>query len=256
MRAYQVDARSPINPNDIGKISRSESRRRYFGLVSGIEESSLDEAAIRSYRRDVQELIAKEIGDFQVAKTHNATVSPFGERLIFPEFTRCAVYLVRNPVDVVDSLADHNGLSIKDAIKLMNDPGHQIGGPGDPFVTQFLGTWSDHVRSWTQQDSFPVLIVRYEDLKQNAIAVFTQVLRFIGWPVDHQRIARANEYCSFEHLQEFEMRNGFGELSDRSVSGKFFREGRVGTGKKRLTSEQAEQINAHHEAVIQQLKYC
>lgn len=256
LRAYQMDAQAPIDPNQVGKISRSESRRRYFQMVSGLSEERLDESQIRLHRRSVQQLIANEIGDFQVVKTHNATISRHGDKLIFPDFTRCAVYLVRDPMDVVDSLADHNGLSIEKAIALMNDPGHQIGGENDPFVTQYLGTWSGHFRSWTEQTHYPVLVVRYEDLQASAVPVFTQLLRFIGWPLDHDRVARAAEFCSFSNLQKFEKKSGFGELSDRSLSGTFFREGRVGGGRIRLTSEQVTQIFSHHEAVIERLGYC
>ncbi len=236
-------------------ISRSESRRRYFELVSGVKETNLDAETIRHYRRNVQELISQEIGKFQVVKTHNATHSSTGERLIFPEFTRCAVYLVRNPMDVVDSLADHYGLSIDTAIELMNDPSHQIGGPNDPFVTQYLDTWSGHVGSWIRQNDFPVLVVRYEDLKKDATHVFTQMLRFIGWPVDCERVARAAENCSFQTLQKFEREKGFGELSSRSLSGTFFRKGSVGTGRKRLTPEQANRILVDHIATIEKLGY-
>lgn len=255
LRAYQVDAHQPLNVNQIGKISRSESRRRYFEIVSGKAASDLMPSEIDALRGPVQKLIATEIGDYQVVKTHNARLSNDGKCLAFPEFTRRAIYVVRNPLDVVDSLADHNNLKIDDAISLMADPTHSIGSDDSEFVTQYLLSWSRHVLSWIRQDEFPTLVVRYEDILLDPTGIFRQVLKFLGWPLDQGRIVRSAKYSSFDKLRDFESTKGFGELSDRSKSGTFFRQGKSGDWKKRLSIGQQQRLAHDHRDVMTSLGY-
>ena len=57
-------------------------------------------------------------------KTHNANVALFDVRLIPPEISAGAVYIVRNPLDVAISLAHFNSDSIDDAIAMMGTSGY------------------------------------------------------------------------------------------------------------------------------------
>ncbi len=256
MRAYQLDDTAPINVNQIGKISRSDSRRRYFRLVSGYPNSHrFVDAEVDALRSKVQELISREIGDFQVVKTHNARITSGGYPVICDKHTAGAVYLVRNPLDVVDSLADHDGITVDEAIALMNDPGHHIGHANGELVTQPLSTWSTHVESWLTATSFPVLLIRYEDLWADPVAQFSRLIKFLGWPYGLDRIQRAVQFSSFKSLKAAEAQHGFSELSARSNSGTFFRRGTSSAWQSVLAPHQVELVSRDHDSVMHSLGY-
>ncbi len=240
-------------------ISKSESRRTAFeaaaGIVEGPTHRYLTEDEILLLRAKVHTNLAAEVRPPTVIKTHNAFVKVRDTPIICPEVTLGAIYVVRNPLDVVDSLADHMGLSIEQAILAMNDPKHRIGGPRKPMVTQYLQTWSTHVASWLGQPLFPVHLVRYEDLKHSPRTTLRNVVSFLGWEVDDHRIARAVQETKFENLQAAEINEGFEERSDKSKSGRFFRSGQSEKWRDALTEQQINQIANDHHAVMQQLDY-
>jgi hypothetical protein len=253
LRAYQFDAYEPININTIAKISRSESRLRYFKMVSGRTGTFTDEI-IDEYRHAVQRLIAGAIGFHQVVKTHNARIVRNGHSLICDEFSRCAIYIVRNPLYVVDSIADHNGLSHTQAVQLLNDSGHTIGTANETLVTQYLTTWSNHVASWVTADKFPVLVIRYEDLVSAPLENFGRMIKFLGWMYDADRVRRAVEFSSFETLKNSESQHGFYELSDKSQSGRFFREG-PRASPPNLSPELARALTEQHYDIMSKFGY-
>ena len=79
--------------------------------------------------------------------------------LIQMDLTAGAIYVVRNPLDLVLSLADHYGVDIDKAIEVMNDPNN--GGMADGnIVFEIHSTWSVHVKSWTGRPHPGLLPVR------------------------------------------------------------------------------------------------
>lgn len=254
LRAYQVDAYEPIDLNLVGRISKSDSRRSYFEALSK-DPGGLTDSGINQLRRPVQERIAKELGQFQVVKTHNARVAIDGVPIIQGQLTQCGIYVVRNPLDVVDSLADHTGQSVDEAICAMNDWHYSFGGADRKFVRQYLTTWSNHVRTWTLNPPFPVLVVRYEDLLDSPATHFQQTLHFLGWPHDPSRLERAIKFSSFEVLSKSEQAHGFAELSENSKSNTFFRQGTASGWKEKLTEKQIASLIRDHRAVMENQNY-
>ncbi|MGL1147994.1 hypothetical protein ACSTLH_00055, partial [Vibrio parahaemolyticus] len=68
----------------------------------------------------------------------------------FPGDT-AAVYIVRDPRDVVSSMADHAGITLEDAIAWIGDSGLVLAPttskPGRG-AEERIGSWSDHVAAW------------------------------------------------------------------------------------------------------------
>src|SRR3546814_3504351 len=83
-------------------------------------------------------------------KTHSLLGKDHGYPTISVKATLGVIYIVRDPRDVVVSAADHYGLTIDQAIEMMAD--HRARGRGTPgnTVHELMGSWSDHVRSWTE----------------------------------------------------------------------------------------------------------
>jgi len=77
-----------------------------------------------------------------------------------------------------------------------------------------LGSWPENVRSWTESssDRFPnadVLTVRYEDLRADPVARFSEIVEFLdlGRPVDIDSIRRAVDASTLERMRELEKRS-------------------------------------------------
>lgn len=99
-------------------------------------------------------------------KTHQANAKFFDSAIIPPELTLCALYVVRNPQDIVSSFADFMGMTVDDAAVRLNRDGYSMA-LTESQTPQFLGTWSMHVRSWFASGGFPVQVLRYEDMLEN-----------------------------------------------------------------------------------------
>ena len=192
-------------------------------------------------------------------KAHDAYVKNSRGEPIFPaDISHRAVYLVRNPLDVVGSFANHNNCSIDHAIKMMNKPNGYLakqkkGWNINNQFPQLMFDWSGHVRSWLDQDEIEVILLKYEDAKKDPIGAFTAVLKASGFKIKKSAVKMAIDMTSFEKLKEAEEEKGFREKSASSPS--FFRKGQVGGWRNELTFEQAQRIVEHHGEVMEKLKY-
>jgi hypothetical protein len=255
LTAYLTDAVGPFDLKSMDPFTASESLVRAYLARSGKTREELDEATIDSLRREIQEaLTARKERPFWL-KTHNGNFLRKGQRLVCPEFTQAAVYIVRNPLDVADSLADSTGRTTDQAIALLNDNRHALGGPKALHVKQFLGTWSQHVGSWIQEKEFPVLVLRYEDMHADSASAFRRLLQFLGWPLDEDRLQRAIDRTSFCKLQEIEQERGFAERNPAARSGRFFRQGQFGHWPSVLSRAQAELILSRHGEAMRAVGY-
>lgn len=236
------------------EYSRSESSLAEFARVAGKPVAELTLEDIAAQRLAVQEHLSKVLRR-RVVKTHNARLDRELRPLIHSRCTRAAVYVVRNPLDIVDSLADHANTTLDEAIRLMNQPGHHLRAT-DMHAAQHLGTWSHHVRTWIRnEEEFPLLVLRYEDLQADPVGRFSTLVRFLDWDHDTERVRRAVELTSFDSLQRAENARGFAETSPIARSGRFFRHGRAGRFKEVLSAEQIAQIIRDHGDVMEMMGY-
>ena len=189
-------------------------------------------------------------------KTHEKYYRLTDGRPNLPEkVTKKAVYFVRNPLEVAVSYAHHNVYSMDRTIFLMQDRQAKLSRQsiGGHQVCQWLGSWSDNVRSWMAISEFPVLVVRYEDMVQDRLNTFDRIVRFLDIHLSERDLSRALDGCSFETLQQLEHENGFREKNPRSAS--FFRSGRCDSWKEKLSLNQIKQIVHDHGQVMAQLGY-
>ncbi len=184
-------------------------------------------------------------------KTHDA----FDERLFPAAATRGAVHMVRDPRDVAPSLADHMGLSLDEAIAIMNQPDFTLSrlkGAYRPQAGQRLGAWPAHVEGWLAADC-PRLLLRYEDLLAEPEREIRRLAEFLGLGADTATLRRAGQACGFGALRAAEERGGFRERT--KFSARFFRKGRAGGWRETLSAEQSAQIAAAHGPAMQRLGY-
>ncbi len=229
-----------------------EARPDLFSQLAGRPNTELDFAQISELRPRVHEMIAAAAPKTVFVKTHNLAGSHDGHPLHNPAVSAGAIYVVRNPLDVALSMSHHFAIGIDEAIAFMANPDAALEN-SDLFVTQFLGTWSQHVASWTALEGPRILIVRYEDLIEKPAKTFGKIARLIGLDQDRPRIERAIAHSSFASLARMEKRDGFVEVP---IKGKqFFRAGRVHQWREALSREQVGRVVADHRDVMSRMRY-
>ncbi len=143
-------------------------------------------------------------GAYMFAKTHFA----LSDRHPNLTNTTKAIHIIRNPRDVALSALNYRRLATGDAG--MDEAGFLrsfIAGGGDAdWLRQGFGTWASHARSWRETDRFPVLAVRYEDIKADTRGVLVSMLEFLGEPVDTARLDTAIKASSFDAMRAMEIR--------------------------------------------------
>ena len=167
-----------------------------------------------------------------------------------------AIYIIRDPRDIVLSFADHFGKDVDEAIGYLKREKLQMTtseGEAVFNVHEFISTWSNHVESWTISRHPKFLVIRYEDLKENPHKWFRKICRHMGITKDPARIDRAIGFASFKRLQKQEEMEGFKEKSLHSDV--FFRKGRSGAWKDVLTPEQVARIEKDHGKMMGQFGY-
>jgi len=253
---YFSEKDRPHDINDPGVVNRIISSRALFDDLAGIPSTDLTQAEIDALMPSVLATLASNGTERVWLKVHDAQFRlPNGSFRLPPEVSGAAVYIVRNPLDVAVSLAFHSGSSIEYAVQRLCDAEHSMGGAGAVHLRQWLGSWSQHVESWIGQQEIPTLVVRYEDMLQDAAQELERVITFARPEVaiDHAKAKRAVQAAHFDKLRAMEDRSGFRERDARQKA--FFRSGRSGDWQEYLSSEQVKRIQDHHGAIMRNFGY-
>jgi Sulfotransferase domain len=235
----------PVPLGDLAHYCEDEARPELFAAVAGRPSTTLDTSEIMALRPQVHALIAANARGTRFVKSHNYAGSFEGHPLHNPDVSAGAIYVVRNPLDVAVSMTHHFGITLDQAIeRLANE---DVATANDAmFVTQLLGSWSAHVKSWADLAGERILVLRYEDLLDKPGKQFAKVARLVGIGQDRVRIERAAKHASFRSLNAMEKKHGFIEASDKTS--RFFREGRMNQWRDALSREQiARVVDAHRE---------
>ena len=186
-------------------------------------------------------------------KTHSRFGMLNGTPLIERSVSAGAVYIIRNPADIVPSFASHMGVEADAAIEIMADRDHATV-EADVKILTHIGRWGDHAESWIDgSHSLPVCVVRYEDLYANPEKAFGQVLKVLGLPFDSERLKRSIRHSSFEELRRQEEEKGFSERPPHMQ--RFFRTGGSGEGQRSLSEQQLARLSRDHGPVMKRFGY-
>jgi hypothetical protein len=168
-----------------------------------------------------------------------------------------AILIVRDPRDVCASLANHNNVTIDQAIHFMGNDDAWFCGERDRQPSQLrqrLLNWSDFTASWLDQGDVPIHLVRYEDMQIDAASALRDGLRFAGVHAGADETELAARSVDFDELQRQEQEHGFRE-APLHKRGSFFRKGVAGGWKSELNRDQIARIEREHGAMMQRLGY-
>ena len=161
-----------------------------------------------------------------IVKTHQANVIANGIELLPAALTRSTILLVRDPRDVMPSFANHLGLDHDEATAVMENKS-QVLAAKEHRISDYLGRWDDHVESCLAANEHNVMMVRYEDLRENPDSWFWKMLEHVGVKPDEARVQKSVEMTELSRLRKLEKEKGFGEGSAKAKD-PFFNTGEVG----------------------------
>jgi aryl sulfotransferase len=246
-------------PADINRLEKTliASSRILFDDITGIASADLTHDEIDNLRPDMYRFLSEEAKELCFLKIHDAyTYVDKGRPLVPPEVTHGVIYIIRNPMDVAVSFANHSGFSIDESIERLNDESFcfcDTTGKLEVQLRQRLLSWSGHVWSWIQAPGLDVHVMRYEDMKQKPEETFVQATRFAGLEHPSGKIRKALKYSDFKEMQYQEREKGFIEKSPDC--GSFFYKGEVGTWRNLLNEKQVQTIINAHQKVMEQFGY-
>lgn len=234
------------------------SSMEMFELEAGVDCSELTVSEIQFIRPDVFRSYAKRTPEHLYLKIHDARIDKLtNSDIIPPDATQGAIYLIRNPLDIAVSWANHSGVTIEKSARSLIDKKHTLVPLKDRAygnqVPQFIGCWSNHVSSWTNHDRFATLVLRYEDLLADPAFHFGRATKFLKIEKTSEDIEKAVEATRFDKLQKQEAEHGFSERPRRSKQ--FFRNGKAGSWHEELPSEWADRIIEAHSETMRKFGY-
>ena len=166
-------------------------------------------------------------------KTHSSLNQYNGNSFTTKNLSLGAIYIVRDPRNIITSMCHHYSLNYEQSyLKLINEKQTLLEKSidGDHSNFTFLGSWSNHYKSWKNTNEFNTLFIRYEDLEYNKLDTFRKIVNFINTlkndksPIDEKKIINSVNSTNFSNLKNKEEIEGFEEstYSETGEKKRFF----------------------------------
>lgn len=199
-------------------------------------------------------------------KTHNALCKINGYSFTNSINSIGAIYIIRDPRNVISSISNHYQVQLTDAFNFMKDKNKALVFKEDERFLGFnaLFSWSLNLRSWVECKKFPVLTIRYEDLDKNCYLTFEKILKFIiktanlKEAFNEKKAIMAVKTCHFDRLQSLEKEEGFDEAVNKRGSSekiKFFNLGTKNNYKNLLDEKLINEMNKLYEVELKMFNY-
>ena len=200
-------------------------------------------------------------------KTHNILGSINNNNFTNKKNTVGAIYIVRDPRNVLTSMQNHYELSKDEALKFMNNEKKYIydfHSKDDFSDFQFISSWEKNYKSWINQKIFPIKLIRYEDLNLKTLDILQDVIAFIQNVIKVKKnfnILKAQnsvKTTNFENMKNLEKNNGFIEsILSKNNSKKipFFHLGPKNDWRKIFDKNYQEKLNIIFKNNLKELNY-
>jgi hypothetical protein len=199
-------------------------------------------------------------------KTHNALCKINNYSFTDSKNTLAAIYIIRDPRNVITSLANHYEIDADQAFEFMTTEQKAITQKKENSYVGFVAlfSWIFHQESWTNNKLFPTLVIRYEDLQNETFLTLKKVIDFIEKQINSKnsfnrdKAKKSVQSCDFERLKKLEINEGFNEspISKKDNSRiNFFKLGKDNDYKKLLTEELISKMNLKFKNEIKKFNY-
>jgi len=249
---YLANGAKPLTLDEMTKYSTGDSVARHYDKAAGQTVDRKNFPMILSLRDRVLNTIIAGGADAYLVKTHSARMEYYGIDLIPARFSRSAIYIMRNPLDMVVSSARHYGVTLERAVDIIGTPSKVLA-PSEKVMPVMQGSWSEHVQSWTSFTGFPVVVLKYEDMLSHPQESFGKMLTHLGIPIDQDRLDKAIRFSSFKELKKQEKKTGFSEKPEHAKS--FFASGKSDQWKTALSPDLVDRICSEHGETMKKFGY-
>lgn len=199
-------------------------------------------------------------------KTHNALCKINSNSFTNEKNTLAGIYIIRDPRNIVTSLANHYQVDVNKAFDFMKDEKKAL---IEKVNERYLGfvpilSWALHQESWIKCTKFPILTIRYEDLQLETFQTFIKVIKFINKLFNLENLINETKAkksiisCEFEKLKKLENKNGFSEaMVDKKTKKKisFFNLGRKNDYKRLLQTNLIDEMSSLYNQQIKKFNY-
>ena len=153
-------------------------------------------------------------------KTHNTLNSFKGNEFVNNNQTLGAIYIVRDPRNVITSMKNHYSMSYDYAYSKLIDENASLlekSRDNDHSNFTFLGSWKNHYKSWKMSKNFKTLFIKYEDLEKNKFESFNKIVTFINnlkkdqTKINEKKLINSIKSTNFSNLRNKEEMEGFEE---------------------------------------------
>ena len=259
LSAYYYSKDGKFNFNLLKKIRQFPSKDFFNDNLKSVDEAA--ENWLNAQRK------INEQNKLCFLKTHNVFGAYKGKSFTTPEHTLGAIYIVRDPRNVITSLKNHYSLQEDEALKMINSIYRNLRDENDHnnySSYSFISSWANNYNSWKMSKNINKLIVKYEDLENHASETFLKIVNFTDNLIkknnnlNQDKFNNAIETTQFEILKKKEEEEGFDEAVFSKKEGKnkkFFNLGKKNNYKKLVKPKTLEIIEQFFNKEMRELGY-
>ena len=263
LSAYYFSENGQFDFSQILNIEQFPHEKFYIGKINNMNDASKQWVPIQ--KKIIQNKKIKFL------KTHSFLGNYNGNIFTTPETTLGAIYIVRDPRNVLSSIKNHFSLGDEEALEMIKDKERWLMSNNGSYASYtYISSWSNNYTSWLRNNHFRRLFVRYEDLILNKyetfrdIVVFTNTLMNRVEGVNKSKLQKSIETTNFNILKNKEISETF-DGSESSFKNwrkfhsenknLFFNLGPENNWKKILKTKISNEIKNNFEKEMKELRY-
>ena len=178
-----------------------------------------------------------------------------------------AIYIVRDPRNVITSLKNHFDLSYNQALEFIKSDRkfiYNFNQKDNYSDFQLISSWEKNFKSWKNNKLFPIKFIKYEELEKETYKVFKDIIEFVNKISGNKEVFRREKAInslnstSFKKLKDLEKKRGFIESVSSNKDKKkipFFYLGPENKWKKILTKEIIDDLQSNFKSSLKELNY-
>ena len=212
---------------------------------------------------NVQKFINEKKRSLSFFKTHSSLVKMYDCDFTNLENSLAAIYIVRDPRNVVTSFANHNGISVDEATDIILDQ-NMFTDKSSNICKVLVGSWASNYNSWKEfKKKNKYILIKYEDLISKKKTVLIRVFKFLNQVgLSHNlniiKLNKAIKTTEFNLMKSKEEKESFSEALPDKETGKrrvFFNLGPKNDWRKILDKKNIEKIEKHFKDEMLELGY-
>ena len=212
---------------------------------------------------NVQKFINEKKRSLSFFKTHSSLVKMYDCDFTNLENSLAAIYIVRDPRNVVTSFANHNGISVDEATDIIIDQ-NMFTDKSSNVCKVSVGSWASNYNSWKEfKKKNKYFLIKYEDLISKKKTVLIRIFKFLNQVgLSHNlniiKLNKAIKTTEFNLMKSKEEKETFSEALPDKETGKrrvFFNLGPKNDWRKILDKKNQEKIEKHFKDEMLELGY-